>query len=179
MILWFRHLPAVTLQNPPWVPFIRNDNLRQHYMKGVYGLMAVIAVLPGMLTGSLGYAASPLWALAIVPLFLVHEALHVATVYTQGDISLTFRGIFFWLNTDAVMSKARFWLFMSLPFLLLSVVPGGLAWFFTGEVRHFLLFLAWVNGIISSSDIINSVLILAKPRHAIFCRGYYRVESGS
>ena len=94
----------------------------------------------------------------------------------KGDISLTFRGIFFWLHTNAILSKTRFWIFMSLPLIALSVVPAIVSFYVTGNIKSILLFVSWINLLISSSDIINSLLIAIKPKNSVFCRGYYRVE---
>jgi hypothetical protein len=39
-----------------------------------------------------------------------------------------------------------------------------------------LIYICWVNLIIASADIINSILILMKPNNTLFYRGYYRRE---
>jgi hypothetical protein len=44
-----------------------------------------------------------------------------------------------------------------------------------GDIHILLLFVSWINSIISAADIINSVLIAIKPRGAVFCSGYYRI----
>ena len=108
--------------------------------------------------------------------FLIHESLHILVINKKGDISLTFRGTFFWLHTNAILSKTRFWVFMSLPLIVLSVVPAIVSFYVTGNIKSFLLFVCWINLLISSSDIINSFLIVIKPKNSVFCRGYYRVE---
>jgi hypothetical protein len=64
---------------------------------------------------------------------------------------------------------------MSLPFIGLSVVPAFVALFASGDKQTLLLFISWINFIISAADIINSVLIAIKPRGAVFCSGYYRI----
>ena len=109
--------------------------------------------------------------------FFIHEVLHILVVNSKGDISLTFKGIYFWLNTNAILSKRRYWVFMSLPFIVLTVIPAIASFFVSGDIKSLIIFISWYNLIISSSDIINSVLILMKPNKSVFCRGYYRVKS--
>lgn len=108
--------------------------------------------------------------------FVCHELLHIVVVYRIGDISLTHSGIFFWLYSDAVMSKKRFWMFMSLPLLVLTVIPMCVLLFAKGVIFDGLLYVLSINAIIAGADIINSVLIAIKPAKAVFYRGYYKIE---
>jgi len=177
VILWFKHLPHRSMNFSEWTPFIQNDWFRKHYMKFVYLLMLLFVLTPIWLKGSLDFIEDiPLLPIFIL-IFILHEILHIMVVYTKGDISLTFKGVYFWLHTDAELSKTRFWVFMSLPLIGLSIIPGVAAFFVPGGTVQSLLFsISWINLIISSSDVINSILILFKPRRAVFCRGYYQVE---
>ena len=109
--------------------------------------------------------------------FIIHELLHILVVYKIGDISLTHSGIFFWLNSNAIMSKKRFWLFMTLPLLVLTIIPMFLLPLTSGLAFDVLMYILWINAIIAGSDIINSILIAIKPSNAKFCRGYYIVEN--
>lgn len=86
-------------------------------------------------------------------------------------------GIFFWLNSNAVMSKKRFWLFMTLPLLVLTIIPMSFLPLTSGFTYDVLMYILWINAIIAGSDIINSVLIALKPANAKFCRGYYIIEN--
>ncbi|WP_213621274.1 DUF3267 domain-containing protein [Paenibacillus sp. J22TS3] len=175
MIVWFRHLPQVDLDGAEWKPFIQNPWFRNHFMKFVYFIMAAFIIgFIGLLEFS-GVTNVPL-GLIVLFVFIIHEVLHILVIYTKGDISLTFSGIFFWLNTDAVLSKRRFWVFMSLPFIGLSVIPAAASLFVSGHPQSLLLIISWVNLIISSSDLVNSCLILLKPNKSEFCRGCYRVK---
>lgn len=175
MVLWFRHLPKVSLDSTVWTPFIKNNWYREHYMKFVYLLQVVILCIPTIF--STGFTNLHIFELVITGIFvfILHEYLHILVIKKKGDISLTFSGIFFWINTNAVLSKARFWVFMSLPFMLLSVVPFILSFYFSGNMNLILLFISWFNTLISASDIINSFLIAIKPKNTFFCRGYVRV----
>lgn len=175
MIVWFKHLPHKNMEGSEWMPFIRNDWFRVHYMKVVYVWMALQLSLPLWLNMGIGLPGNTPLIPLLIAVFMLHEALHIGVIYGKGDISLTFRGIFFWLNTNAELSKSRFWLFMTLPFIGLTVVPLAVCFVAPESVRPLLLLIAWVNSVISSSDFLNSIMILLKPNKAIFCRGYYRL----
>ncbi|WP_264988790.1 DUF3267 domain-containing protein [Lysinibacillus piscis] len=158
-----------------WTPFIQNHWYRQHYMKFVYLLQFIILLIPSFFETSFMHIHI-FWLIIMgIIVFIIHEYIHIITINKKGDISLTFRG-FFWLNTNAVLSKTRFWLFMSLPFILLSIIPVILSLYVPSNIKSILLFVSWINTLISASDIINSCLIALKPRNAVFCRGYYRVN---
>ncbi|WP_262381005.1 DUF3267 domain-containing protein [Bacillus infantis] len=175
MIHWFRHLPQLHMNSLVWIPFIQNSWFREHFMKFAYSLQIVVFLVPGLMGGL--FSGIPLYMLILIGIavFIVHEILHIVTVYKKGDISLTFSGTFFWLNTNAILSKRRFLVFMSLPFVGLSVVPAIAALFVSGEMQTLLLFVSWINFILSAADIINSFLIAIKPKGAVFSRGYYRI----
>ncbi|NIK77711.1 hypothetical protein FHS15_002849 [Paenibacillus castaneae] len=176
MIVWFRHLPEMSMDVSEWKPFIQNNWFRKHYMKFVYLLMIIFFLAPFWLGAEFTPITKFPLILIIASVFITHEILHILVINTKGDISLTFRGIFFWLNTNATLSKKRFWVFMSLPYIGLSVMPAITSLFVSGNMKSLLLFIGWINVIISSSDIINSFLILIKPNNSVFCRCYYRGE---
>ncbi|MEX3624671.1 DUF3267 domain-containing protein [Viridibacillus arvi] len=176
MILWFRHLPQISMDLVEWTPFIKNDWFRKNFMKFVYLLQIIIFLMS--LFFDVWSVPIDTFALILIGIFvfIIHESLHIVVINKKGDISLTFRGIFFWLHTNAVLSKTRFWIFMSLPLIGLSVVPAIVSFYVSGNIKSILLFVSWINLWISSSDIINSFLIVIKPKNSVFCRGYYRVE---
>ncbi|MBH0346394.1 MULTISPECIES: DUF3267 domain-containing protein [Bacillus] len=159
-----------------WNPFIQNNWHRKHYMKFVYVLQIIIFLIPNYFGAS--FTDLNIFYLIIIGIlvFIIHECLHIIVINNKGDISLTRSGIFFWLNTNAILSKARFWTFMSLPIIVLSVIPAIISSFVSGNIKSILLFVCWINSIISASDIYNSLLIAMKPKHSIFCRGYYKVK---
>jgi hypothetical protein len=138
--------------------------------------MVVFFLVPISFGASLTQLTNFPLLLIIVVVFVIHEALHMIVINKKGDMSLTFKGIYFWLNTNAILSKKRFWIFMSLPFIGLTVIPAIASFFVSGELKALLLFISWFNLIISSADIVNSILILLKPNNAMFCKGYYRVN---
>lgn len=159
-----------------WTPFIQNTWYRKHYMKFVYLLQIIILSIPYFFGA--GFIRINLFYLIMtgIAVFVAHECLHVLVIRKKGDMSLTFSGIFFWLSTNAVLSKTRYWLFMSLPFVVLSVVPAIISFYVSGNIKSFLLFVCWINTFISGSDIYNSFLIAIKPKNSFFCRGYYQVK---
>lgn len=176
MIIWFRHLPQISMDLVEWTPFIKNDWFRKNFMKFVYLLQIIIFLMS--LFFDVWSVPIDTFALILIGIFvfIIHESLHIVVINKKGDISLTFRGIFFWLHTNAVLSKTRFWIFMSLPLIGLSVVPAIVSFYVSGNIKSILLFVSWINLWISSSDIINLFLIVIKPKNSVFCRGYYRVE---
>lgn len=176
MIVWFRQLPQISMDLVEWTPFIKNNCFRKHYMKFVYLLQITIFLMSRFFDA--WFSPINTFALILIGIFvlIIHESLHILVINKKGDISLTFRGTFFWLHTNAVLSKTRFWIFMSLPIIALSVVPAIVSFYVSGNIKSILLFVSWINLWLSSSDIINSFLIVIKPKNSVFCRGYYRVE---
>lgn len=173
MLIWFQHLPEKQLDYSKWYPFIKNGFLRTHYMKFVYLIQILTVLIPILFV--VPFTNINLLILISIGIltFITHEIIHILVVFKKGDISLTFSGIFFWLNTNAILSKIRFFTFMSAPFIILSVFPAVLSAFVKGDIRNILVFISWLNTFFSASDIINSFLILLKPKHSLFCNGYY------
>lgn len=176
MIIWFRHLPQISMDLKKWIPFIKNDWFRKNYMNFVYLLLILIFLTSVFFNAWASPINTFLLILIGIFVFIIHESIHILVIRNKGDISLTFHGAFFWINTNAILSKTRFWLFMSLPLIALSVIPVIVSFFVSGNIKSILLFISWINLLISSSDIINSLLIAIKPKKSVFCRGYYRVE---
>lgn len=172
---FMKPLPPSDKDFSNYKPFVQNEWFRKHFMKFVYVLQFALVLL-SVVFGVWDFANWFIKILIFVLTFLSHELLHILVVYKIGDISLTYSGIFFWLNSNAMMSKKRFWLFMTLPLLVLTVVPVLLLPVTDGWLFEILRYTAWVNAIIAGSDIMNSVLIALKPSGARFCRGYYTIE---
>lgn len=175
MIYWFKPLPPDDVDCSNYTPFIKNMWFGKHFMKFVYALQALLVLL----SIALGVWSFSNWYIKIavfIAVFISHELLHILMVFRIGDISLTHAGIFFWLNSNAVMSKMRFWLFMSLPLVVLTMIPMCVLPFANGVCFDALRYVSWINAIIAGADIINSVLIAIKPLGAKFYRGYYYTE---
>lgn len=174
MVYWFENFPEDNINLSEWKPFIKNEWLRKNFMTFVYVLMGFLILLSNQLC---------IWVntnliiefLVFILVFVFHELLHIITVIFKGDISLTHSGIFFWLNTNTILSKMRFFLFMSLPIITLSLIPFGISLFVNLHIRNWLMVVCWTNLIIASSDIINSLLIIIKPNHTLFYKGFYRL----
>ena len=174
MIKWVTKLPETEIDTNEYKPFIKNQWFRKHYMWFAYALMFLLILPVSLLTTSMNDIPFLLRLGMIIPVFLIHELLHILVVFRIGDIYLTHSGFFFWLHSDAHMSKIRFLIFMSLPFLVLSVLPLVIKLFYTGPLVPYISYIAWINSIMASSDILNSMLILIKPRNSVFWRGYYK-----
>lgn len=174
MIYWMKHLPKVEIDETEYKPFIKNEWFRRNFMWFVYGLQ-ILLVIGSMWSGIWRFADGLFELMVFGITFLIHELLHVLIVFSKGDLSLTHSGIFFWLNSDAKMTKTRFFSFVSTPFLVLTALPAIASLFVNGDLMYLLQFIAWINSIIAGADIINMVLILFKPRKAIFYRGFYKV----
>lgn len=175
MLYFFKPLPPNDIDFSNWRPFIKNEWFRKHFMKFVYALQVVLILISGAL-GVWNYTNIFIRIVVFIIVYVSHELLHILVVYKMGDISLTRSGIFLWLNSNAVMTKIRFWLFMTLPLIVLTIIPTILLLLVEGIIFDVLTYVLWVNAIIAGSDIINSVLIAIKPTNAKFCRGYYSTE---
>lgn len=192
MIVWFKALsPAPELAG--WKPFIENQWFRKHFMLFVYCFMVFVFIITGQFTGQiyrgqemifsqwipievlLKISTALYFVVLYALLYLCHEIIHIIVIYNLGDISITHSGIFLWIHTNAVLSKKRFWFFMSLPILVLSLMPFIFSFILQGYLKLLFVHLGLVNLMIASSDFINSVLILLKPNDSWFCRGFYKV----
>lgn len=173
MLYFMKPLPEGTIDTSEWNPFIKNQWFRNHFMYFVY-CFQVVLVMFSSIYGVWNFSDVLLKFILFISTYLIHELLHVAVIYKAGDINLTYSGIFFWITSGAVLSKLRFFLFMSLPFIGLTIVPAVLCCFLPERLRVVMVYIAWVNSIIAGSDIINSVLIAIKPRNSMFYRGYYK-----
>ena len=141
----------------------------------VYCLQAGL-IITSFVLGVWNFSNSFIKVILFLCVYIIHELLHVVVVYRIGDISLTHSGIFFWLTSGAVLHKLRFFIFMSLPFITLTVIPAVASIFLSGAIKEIAVYVSWVNSIIAGADIINSVLIAIKPNGSMFYRGYYKVS---
>lgn len=170
-----RPLPDSKIDTSDWRPFIKNPWFRNHFMSFVYCLQALLLIL-SMVFGVWRFSNALVKYGLYLCTFLLHELLHLAVIYKAGDVSITHSGIFFWITSGAVLGKLRFFVFMSLPFIGLTVVPAILCVFLPNGLKDMMAYVAWINSIIAGSDIINSVLIAIKPNDALFHRGCYKTD---
>lgn len=175
MLYFFKSLPPGDKDMSGYQQFIKSEWFRKHFMKFVYVLQTALVVISVML-GVWDFANLFIKIAVFALVYVIHELLHIVVVYKIGDISLTHSGMFLWLNSSAIMSKKRFWLFMTLPLIGLTIIPMILVPMADGMVLDTLRYILWINAIIAGSDIINSVLIVIKPANARFYRGYYSTE---
>lgn len=173
MLYFMKPLPKCEIDKNEWKPFINNPWFRNHFMYFVYCLQGAL-LLFSILFGVWNFADALTKLALFICLYLIHEMLHIIVIYKAGDISITHSGIFFWITSGAVLSKLRFFIFMSLPLIGLTVVPAILCVFLSGDLRNIAAYVAWVNSIIAGSDIINSVLIAIKPNNSLFSEGFIR-----
>ena len=174
MFYWLKPLPEADIDYEKYKPFISNNWFRQNFMYFVYLLQAMLVTL-SILFGVWKFSNVFIKLIVFLMVYFVHELLHISVVWRIGDISLTHSGIFFWLNSSAKMSKMRFLLFMSMPLLILSIVPMMIALISYGPVYQYMRYIAWINAIIAGADIINTFLIIIKPRNSVFYRGFYKI----
>lgn len=174
MFYFMKPLPESKIDTIEWKPFIKNQWFRNHFMYFVYCLQAALLIL-SIIFGVWHFSNTFVKVGLFICIYIIHELLHMTVIYKVGDISITHSGIFLWITSGAVLSKSRFFVFMSLPFIGLTVVPAILCVFLSGELKDIVAYGAWVNSIIAGSDIINSALIAIKPKDALFYRGYYKV----
>ena len=188
MIYWFQNLPPKSLYDDVWKPVIMYKWLRKSFMAAVYILQFVLLIvfmiyvknyIPNILNSvpvviRISIPRSAIY-ISLIAMLVVHEILHIAVIFSKGDFSITFRHLFFWINTDAELSKFRYFIFICLPLFILSVIPFIISLFFYNNLTYVLRIIAFFNLIISSADVINAVFILPKPNKAIFCRGMYRI----
>lgn len=191
MIVWFKNLPEKDIDYSKWAPFIKSTWLRKNFMKFAYLLMFVLFISPSffkyntyrnqinntfsnfMNNSIIASISSILYVMFIIlTVYVLHELLHIVVIYKKCDISITYnRGIFLWITPNDVLQKKQFWLYMSLPIIGLSIVPSIVSVLINGYFKSLLLYICWVNLIIGSADIINSILILIKPNNTLFYRG--------
>ena len=176
MFYFFKPLPPNDIDHTIYRPFIKNKWFRKNYMKFVYALQLTL-IFFSIELGIWNFANWIIQTIVFIVVFLCHELLHIVVVYKIGDISLTHSGIFFWLNSNATMSKKRFWLFMSLPLLVFTIIPLFFLPLLDGFIFEMIVYIIWINAIIAGSDIINSLLIAIKPSRSKFYRGYYTIEN--
>lgn len=95
MIIWFRHLPQISMDIAQWIPFIKSNWFRKHYMKFVY-LLQIIIFLTSLFFDAWVIRIDTFSLILIgIFVFIIHESLHIFVINNKGDISLTFSGTFF------------------------------------------------------------------------------------
>ena len=176
MFYFMKPLPDSKINTTDWKPFIRNEWFRKNFMYFVYFLQAMLLIF-SIIFGVWRFSNFFIKVGLFICIFIIHELIHLIVIYNVGDISITHSGIFFWITSGAILNKLRFFAFMSLPFIGLTVVPAIICVFLSGGLKDIVAYVAWANSIIAGSDIINSVLIAIKPNNSLFYRSYYKTNS--
>lgn len=133
---------------------------------------ALIVELRGIpLSG--GDSLAPVLAAAIV-LIPVHEGVHALCHPGFGSSPYTLFGVWpshlaFWAHYDNQMSRSRFLLTLSAPFLLLTVVPLAIA-IALGFSSWFLISLSWLNAIGASADLLGFAIVLFQLKRDVVVR---------
>ncbi|HAS92160.1 MAG TPA: DUF3267 domain-containing protein [Clostridiales bacterium] len=174
MLNWFKELEPVKVDTNIWKPFIQNEWFNRNFMF-ISRILQFILIVGSILFGVWDYFPASKNLILVLLVFVVHEGIHIITIYRNGNVNLTRSKLDFWIYTDKVLTKTHFWIFMTAPILILSAIPVLLYFCTNGILNELMLFIAWVNLIIARTDIINSILILLKPSGSVFCRGYYYV----
>lgn len=172
MLYFMKSLPDGKIDTTDWKPFIKNQWFRNHFMFFVYCLQTML-IICSIIFGAWHFSNVIIKVGLMICIYVIHELLHIIVINKVGDISITHSDRFLWITSGAVLSKSRFFVFMSLPFICLTIVPAILC-AFLGELQKIAVYVAWINSIIAGSDIINSVLIAIKPANSLFYRGYYK-----
>lgn len=131
MFYFFKPLPESDMDLSKYTPFIGNEWFRKNFMKFAYTLQLILLIV-SILLGVWNFSNWIIRTITFCVIFICHELLHILVVYRIGDISLTHSGMFFWLNSNAVMSKKRFWMFMTLPLIVLIIIKPSKAKFYRG-----------------------------------------------
>ena len=173
MIYIGKEIPELNIDRSVYKPFIRNAWFRRNYMFFAYGLMIFLFFI-AFIMGRLRIGSIVIRLAIFGVVYVVHELLHIVTICSKGDIYLNHSGIYLWLTPDIALPKGEFWLFMTMPLLILTVFTGVLSFITSDDIAMYLKYIAWINAVIAGSDIINSVLIALEPRDSIFNRGYIK-----
>ena len=173
-MIYFKPLPSNDMDFTKWKTYIKNEWFLKHFMKFSYGLQVLLGLI-SIVLGVWNFANWIIRIIILIVVFIIHELLHILVVCKIGDIGVTHSGISLWISSNAIMSKIRYWLFITLPLIVLSIIPGLLS-LINGFASEALKYTAWINAIIAGSDIINSILIAVQPSNAKFCKGYFSTE---
>ena len=188
MIYWFKNLPPKSFDDNVWKPVIPYKWLRKNFMVAVYVLQFLLLVIfmiyvkniQNVMKGDLNLQISipqSLIYISLIAIIIIHEMLHIAVIFNKGDFSITFHNLFFWIATNAELSKLRYFIFIFLPLLILTVIPFIISLFIFNDLKYILKIYSLFNLLISSADVINTVFVLSKPNKAIFDSGMYHVKT--
>lgn len=167
MIYLFKDLPDADIDTSQWHMMLENTMIKKLYSIATYLFMPVLVValyllkydffyLPKVIQSDNmpGFLSPILWMILILVILLVHELLHIVTIYKRGNVSVTFSRLFVRVNTNVVLRKSQRILCVIFPLLILSAIPGVIALFIVSiEIKSILNFICWTNLILSGYDV--------------------------
>ena len=195
MIYWFKNLPIKSFDDNIWKSIIPYKRLRENFMVAAYLLQFALFVIFMIYVRSytpnhdinmqslsykmLNYVSNhkSIIYISLIAMVIIHEMLHIAVIFNKGDFSITFKYLYFWITTNAELSKICYFTFAFLPLFILSIIPFIISLFIFNDLAFIIRIVAFLNLIVSSADIINIVFILSKPNRAIFCQGMYYIKT--
>jgi len=92
--------------------------------------------------------------ITIITMPVIHELLHIAVIFNKGDFSITFKHFFFWITSNAEMSKFRYFTFTFLPLFILAGIPFILSFFAFNTLAFIFRVIALYNLIISTASVL-------------------------
>ena len=128
MLYFMKPLPEGRIDTTDWKSFIKNEWFRNNFMYFVYFLQVMLTIA-SILFGAWRFSNVFVKVGLFICTYVTHELLHIIVIYKAGDISITHSGIFLWITSGAVLNKLRFFVFMSLPFIGLTIFPAILCVF--------------------------------------------------
>lgn len=190
MIYLFKDLPDADIDTSQWHMMLENTMIKKLYSIATYLFMPVLVValyllkydffyLPKVIQSDNmpGFLSPILWMILILVILLVHELLHIVTIYKRGDVSVTFSRLFVRVNTNVVLRKSQRILCVIFPLLILSAIPGVIALFIVSiEIKSILNFICWTNLILSGYDVSSFFLVLSIPKHSLTYKALYKFQ---
>ena len=205
MIYWFKYMPEKIIQIPKdeLFPVIKNEWVRKNYnlLANSLAIFICIAiylffrddlaniarislnVMPFSLDTTGGKILSvvifvSIFALITLVISVIHELLHMAVVYGKDDMSVTLSKWGIFVTTNADLSKTQKFIVVSLPLIVLTVIPFIISFFMPSDIAGVVRYFAGFNFAFSAYDIITISQIISKPKNAVFWRGMYYIPKG-
>lgn len=198
MIYWFKYMPEKIIQNKTLFPVVKNEWLRKNniLLGNILSIIIFIALKRFYIKGARIFATAIIkmfstqiiekevlvisifigfMIISIIFIVIIHELLHMIVVLGKDDMSVTFSKGVIWVNTNADLSKIRQFIFISLPLIVLTVIPIFISFFVSDDIADMLRFISVFNFGVSSFDVLHIPHIILKPKNAVFWRGMYYI----
>lgn len=184
MIYWFKYMPEKIMYDKELFPVIKNKWIRNNTILFANALSIVFIIAFHLFYENpvkiFIEVISPIFMIPVLLIGLVfilfiHELLHSAVVLGKDDMSVTFNKGAIFIITNAELSKAHWFIFISLPLIALTIIPFGVSFFIADDIASILRYISVLNLALSLIDIINIPNIITKPKDAVFWRGMYYI----